>query len=196
MTTKTATLEGDATLPASKGRAGGILRILGLVIGAGVCAGGGFAGGWFMFSDAQSPMSDALRLIERDNGNTQVEPGKDGLQKAARPFPENSGFITSYYSFDETLTTNPAGSRRFVQLGVSLSTQYDAKVIEHVETHKLALRSDMLAVVSSFTEEQITGLAGREALAIALRDAINTRLESLEGFGGVESVFFPSFVIQ
>ena len=187
MTTKTATLEGDATLPASKGRAGGILRILGLVIGAGVCAGGGFAGGWFMFSDAQSPMSD---------GNTQVEPGKDGLQKAARPFPENSGFITSYYSFDETLTTNPAGSRRFVQLGVSLSTQYDAKVIEHVETHKLALRSDMLAVVSSFTEEQITGLAGREALAIALRDAINTRLESLEGFGGVESVFFPSFVIQ
>jgi len=196
MTAKNPTLEGDATSPARKGRAGGILRILGLAVGAAIFAGGGFAGGWFMFSGAQSPMNDALRLIERDTGNSQAEPGKDGLQKAARPLPENSGFITSYYSFDETLTTNPAGSRRFVQLGVSLSTQYDAKVMANVERHKVALRSDMLAVVSSFTEEQVTGLAGREALAVALRDAINARLESLEGFGGVESVFFPSFVIQ
>lgn len=194
MTTKNPTLEGDAASPARKGRAGGILRILGLVIGAGICVGGGFAGGWFMFSGAQSPMNDALRLIEREPANLTEDKG--GPQKTARPLPESSGFVTSYYSFDETLTTNPAGSRRFVQLGVSLSTQYDAKVMEHVDTHKVALRSDMLAVVSSFTEEQITGLAGRDALAVALRDAINARLESLEGFGGVESVFFPSFVIQ
>jgi len=37
---------------------------------------------------------------------------------------------------------------------------------------------------------------GRERMAAALRDAINERLEAIEGFGGVEGVFFPSFVLQ
>ena len=36
----------------------------------------------------------------------------------------------------------------------------------------------------------------REALAVALRDAINMKLEALEGFGGVEEVHFTSFVLQ
>jgi len=37
---------------------------------------------------------------------------------------------------------------------------------------------------------------GREGLAGALRDAINAKLEALEGFGGVEEVHFTSFVLQ
>jgi flagellar FliL protein len=54
----------------------------------------------------------------------------------------------------------------------------------------------MLAVISGFTESDVAGLEGREALADALRDAINRRLEELEGFGGVEDVFFATFVMQ
>jgi flagellar FliL protein len=114
----------------------------------------------------------------------------------ARPVPEAEAFVTSYYSFAEPLTTNLAASRRFLQIGITLSTQYDATVMTHVETHKAAIRSDMLAVAGSFTEEQIAGREGREALATALRDAINERLVALEGFGGVEGVFFTSFVLQ
>jgi flagellar FliL protein len=60
----------------------------------------------------------------------------------------------------------------------------------------MALRSDMLAVISGFTEAEVEGAEGRARLAAALRDAINARLEALEGFGGVEDVFFPSFVMQ
>jgi flagellar FliL protein len=66
----------------------------------------------------------------------------------------------------------------------------------NVETHKAAIRSDMLAVAGNFGEEQIAGREGREALATALRDVINERLVELEGFGGVEGVFFTSFVLQ
>jgi flagellar FliL protein len=138
-------------------------------------------------------MADALRLIDRQSDTTTAAPG---AARTPRPVPEAEAFVTTDYTFADTLTTNPAGSRRFLQVGVTLSTQYDAKVMTHVETHSAALRSDMLAVIGSFSEDEIAGREGREALAVALRDAINARLETLEGFGGIEGVFFPSFVLQ
>lgn len=175
---------------------GGILRMVGLVVGALAFAGAGFGGGWFYFSRVESPVSDALRLIEREAPDAAAETDPAQPQKVPRPVPETESFVTSYYTFEEPLTTNLAGSRRFLQVGISLSTQYDATVMTHVETHMAAIRSDMLAVAGSFTEEQLTGRDGRELLATALRDAINERLVALEGFGGVEGVFFTSFVLQ
>lgn len=50
--------------------------------------------------------------------------------------------------------------------------------------------------MSSFSEEDVTGQIGRDALAVALKDTMNARLEDLEGFGGIEGVYFPSFVMQ
>lgn len=192
-TSSASTAPADTVPPPRKG--GAIKRLLVLILVATICAGGGFGAGWFMFANTGSAMSDALRLIDRSSDNAST-PAEAGMPRQPRPTPESDSFVTSYYTFDEPLTTNPAGSRRFVQLGVSLSTQYDAQVMAHVETHKVAIRSDMLAVIGSFTEEQMTGTAGRTALADALRDAINARLEALEGFGGVEGVYFPSFVVQ
>jgi len=181
--------------PRPKGR-GGVLRLAGLGGMAVLFAAAGFGAGWFYFARVQSPVTEALRLIDRSDASSQTEPAAGSPQKVARQKPETESFVTSYYTFDEPLTTNPAGSRRFLQVGVTLSTQYDASVMAHVETHKAAIRSDMLAVIGSFSEEQTTGRAGREALAGALRDAINERLVALEGFGGVEGVFFTSFVLQ
>jgi len=203
MTTLSPTTDTDPSPPKPKRAAAGLVRAIGLVLGAVACGGAGFGAGWFMFSNHGSPMTEALRLIDRGEGVASASSrtgGTDGagsaLQRTPRPLPDKTAFVTSYYTFDEPLTTNPAGSRRFVQLGVSLSTQYDAKVMTHVDTHKVALRSDMLAVIGSFSEDQMTGPEGREGLATALRDAINTRLEALEGFGGIEGVYFPSFVVQ
>lgn len=201
MTTLAPTTDTDPSTAKPKRAATGLLRVIGLVFGAVACGGAGFGAGWYMFSSHGSPMSEALRLIDRGQGMTGTGTNSaDGagspLQRTPRPMPDSTAFVTSYYTFDEPLTTNPAGSRRFVQLGVSLSTQYDAKVMAHVDTHKVALRSDMLAVIGSFSEDQMTGPEGRESLATALRDAINARLEALEGFGGIEGVYFPSFVVQ
>jgi flagellar FliL protein len=69
-------------------------------------------------------------------------------------------------------------------------------VIEHVQTHQLALRSEVLGTISEFTEEEIQGKAGRDMLAVKMAEAINTKLEILEGFGGIENVHFTSFVLQ
>ena len=58
--------------------------------------------------------------------------------------------------------------------------------------HQLALRSEVLGVVSEYSVEQVEGKVGRDELAESIKDAINQRLEELEGFGGVEGVYFTS----
>ena len=94
------------------------------------------------------------------------------------------------------MTANLRDSKRFLQVQIGVSTQYDESVVKNVETHKIALQSDMLTVLSTFSEADIAGTEGRGHLADALKEAINARLEKAEGFGGVEDVFFPSFVLQ
>jgi flagellar FliL protein len=178
----------------AKGRSK-LLLLLGLPLGAMLFAGGGFGAAWFLYNQNNSPVTQALRMLE-----PQTDPNAPktsaGMPEQTRQVPADGAFSTTYFTFEPPLTTNPQGSRRFIQLGVTLSTQYDPKVMDFVKTHEAALRSDMLAVIGSFTEDAMNGRDGREALAAALRDAINERLEALEGFGGVEGVFFPSFVLQ
>ena len=69
-------------------------------------------------------------------------------------------------------------------------------MISNVDSHQLSLRSEILGTIGEFTEEEIQGKSGRDALALRLQAAINAKLEVLEGFGGVEGVFFTSFILQ
>ena len=66
----------------------------------------------------------------------------------------------------------------------------------NVDAHQLALRSEILGTMSEFTEESIQGKKGRNALAEALQQVINEKLEKLESFGGIDEVHFTSFVLQ
>ena len=114
----------------------------------------------------------------------------------AKPVEATGTFITSYYEFPGNFTTNLLDSRKFLQVAIGVSTQYDETVIQNVETHQLALRSEVLGVISEFTEEAVQGKEGRDAIAARMRDAINVKLEELEGFGGIGGVHFTSFVLQ
>ena len=91
---------------------------------------------------------------------------------------------------------NLKGSRRMLQVGIGVSTQYDDTVMMNVESHQLALRSIVLGVLSGYGEEDVAGIDGRSKVAVHLRDAINAKLEELENFGGIEEVHFTSFVMQ
>ena len=62
--------------------------------------------------------------------------------------------------------------------------------------HQLSLRSEILGMMSEFSEEEIQGKAGRDALSSAIAEAINKKLTELEDFGGVESAHFTSFMLQ
>ena len=60
----------------------------------------------------------------------------------------------------------------------------------------MALRSEVLGTIGTFTVDDVEGKPGRDDLANKIQDAINLKLEDLEGFGGVEGVHFTSFVLQ
>ena len=66
----------------------------------------------------------------------------------------------------------------------------------NVDSHQLALRSEILGIISEFTAEDVSNREGKKQLAEKLKEGINLILEDVEGFGGVENVHFTSFVLQ
>ena len=94
------------------------------------------------------------------------------------------------------MTTNLKGSRRFLQIGIGVSTKYDEAILTNVETHLTALKAEILAALSDYTEEMVEGREARKLLANDLKDVINAKLEDLEGFGGIEEVHLTSYVMQ
>ena len=172
-------------------------------IGPVALVGIGIGVGAFLFMPTQTPVEQVEELIEKKLQQAGQLPSADGEgeenaepQKVYKDTPSTDTFVTSYYTFPDNFTTNLKASKAFLQISVGVSTQYDETVIENVELHQLALRSEVLGVISEFTVEQVEGKTGREQLADTIKNAINARLEDLEGFGGVEGVFFTSFVLQ
>ena len=142
-------------------------------------------------------------MIEKKLRQAGQLPSQDGLneedlepQKVSKDTPVNETFVTSYYTFADNFTTNLNKSKQFLQISVGVSTQYDETVIENVEKHQMALRSEVLGVMGTYSADDIDGKIGRDKLADSIKDAINLKLDDLEGFGGVEGVHFTSFVLQ
>ena len=179
-----------------------ILRILIFVVAGLVLIGLGLGGGYVLFGGSQPDPSEEIesiiekKMAEADAERKAEEEAALGNEKVAKELPEIETFVTTYFEFPGTFTTNLKASRKFLQLGLGVSTQYDDEVITNVEDHQLALRSEILNVMSEFTEEDIQGKQGRENLARALADGINQKLMQLEDFGGIEEVHFTSFVLQ
>lgn len=183
---------------------GGLVKIIGLVFGGLLLIGVGLGAGFFMFGgQGLTPSAEIEQIIERKLKESGQLPEEDAevaedaepaLQKKETPSVDT--FVTSYFEFDGNFTSNLRDSRKFLQLGVGISTQYDETVVANVELHQLALRSEILGTVSDFTEEDISGKEGRDRLAAKMVEAINAKLEILEGFGGIDSVHFTSFVLQ
>ena len=181
---------------------GGLVKKLAIYGGGGLLMVGiGLAAGWLIFGNAQpDPSEEIEEIIERKmqerEAADEMEADNGTPSKLSKATPEEEVFETIYHEFAGTFTTNLAGSRKMLQLGIGVSTQYDDTVMMNVDAHQLALRSIILGVISDFSEDQVRGGEGRELLADALRAAINAKLEELENFGGVEDVHFTSFVLQ
>ena len=181
---------------------GGLVKKL-LIFGGGglVMIAVGLGAGWLIFGSAQPDPSEEIeeiierKLAERETAEAEADNSTEP-QKQSKETPGEDVFETIYHEFAGTFTTNLDGSRKMLQLGIGVSTQYDDTVMMNVESHQLALRSVILGVISNFSEEDVKGSSGREMLAVSIRDAINAKLEALENFGGIEEVHFTSFVLQ
>ena len=180
----------------------GTLKILGFAFGGLFLVGAGLGAGFFMFSSNQPDPSEEIeqiierKMVEADEKKAAEDKAAEGESKVAKETPEVKTFMTTYFEFPGTFTTNLMNSRKFLQVGLGVSTQYDDKVMANVEAHQLGLRSEILNTISEFSEADIQGKAGREQLAKALTESINQKLIALEDFGGVQEVHFTSFVLQ
>jgi flagellar FliL protein len=161
----------------------------------------GLGAGYLIFGSAQpEPAEEIEKIIERKMQEAEdqkvAEEDNASKQKTSKDTPEDETFVTIYHEFPGIFTTNLKESRRMLQVGIGVSTQYDDTVMVNVESHQLALRSVILNVLSGYSEEDVAGVDGRNRLAAELRDALNSKLEALENFGGIEEVHFTSFVKQ
>ena len=190
---------------------GGVV-LLGAGLGIGIFIGGG---------ESSDPSTEISQIIEKkENPEAKDKEGEDsenseevaeecaeeekdeegncpvGPKKIPKITPEEEIFATTYYEFPGNFTTNLKGSKRFLQISLGVSTQYDEQVMANVDSHQLALRSEILTIMSTFSPEDIAGREGKQKLADALKEGINETLVKVEGFGGVENVHFTSFVLQ
>ena len=146
--------------------------------------------------EAEEDASDAedeveMECSENADGEEECVP-----KKKVKKVNVEEKFLTTYYEFPGNFTTNLKASKRFLQITVGVSTQYDEEVMVNVESHQLALRGIILGVMSEFSQEDVAGRAGKQTLADSIKDALNIFLEDKEGFGGVEGIHFTSFVLQ
>ena len=188
----------------------GLIKIIIMVVAAILLIAVGLGIGYFIFGGEPEPdpSAEVNQIIEGKNTKEkeasgedvnkegEVE-GEDGvLQKNVKAIPEVNSYETTYFEFPGDFTTNLKNSRKFLQLSVGVSTQYDEKVMEVVDSHQLALRSEILSTVSDFTEEDISGSDGKKKLSERLMVVLNAKLEKLKEFPGIEDVYFTAFILQ
>ena len=125
-----------------------------------------------------------------------AEGGKEGEVALDVAGDGGSVYRTVYYSFSDDFTSNLRNSDALIQASIAASTRRDGRVLMWMKQHELAIRSGMLEVLADTPEEDAYTLAGKERLQKRLTAAINKVLTDSEGFGGVDAVYFKSFLVH
>jgi flagellar FliL protein len=136
-----------------------------------------------------------IRKGQEDPYAPKAEGGKEG-EGAEIDGEGGSEYRTAYYSFADEFTSNLKNSDALVQVSLACSTRRDGRVLMWIKKHELAIRSGMLEVLADTPEEDVTTMEGKERLQKRLTASINKVLTQTEGFGGIDAVYFKSFIIQ
>lgn len=190
MMAEAAAIAGDPAPSAKKGKKKLLFVALAALIVGGAGAGGGlFAAGMIGGHHDAEEKVDLPKLITRDGG--EEEAIGDGTKT-----PNPAKYKATYYPIEDNFTANLRDSDGFAQVGIGVSTYYDARVVDAVKLHEMAVRSAVLMTLSDQDKFVITTPKGKDDLKRALTKAVNNVLKEKEGFGGIADVYFTSFVIQ
>jgi flagellar FliL protein len=137
-----------------------------------------------------------IRKGEEDPYAPKGGEGKEGGEMLEVMGDGGSEFRTVYFVFPDDFTSNLKNSDGLVQVSLAASTRRDGRVLLWMKKHELAIRSSMLAVLADTPEEDAYTLPGKEHMQKRLTDAINKVLTEREGFGGVDNVYFKTFLVQ
>ena len=179
---------------------GGLLKmaLFSLVL---LAAGGGgtyaaFASG-MLGPDGEKEDPNPKLVLKGDEDPFPAASEGDLKDKAAVVHGAGGGkYRTAYYDFTEEFTSNLGNSGALVQVSLAASTHYDGRVLMWLDEHETALRSRVLAELAATDEMSLIEVHGKEELQKRLAKAMNEVLEEREGFGGVENVYFRSFIVQ
>lgn len=195
----------DAAEAPKKKKGGKLKKIMILLVGLLVVGGGGAAGGLYAMTGSVFGHAEAAEeeegperpeLVVREGVSESV--AERARTRAARPnaSPDPQVFQATYVPLEGNFTSNLSGGDAFVQIGLGVSTYYGEPITERLTQHNMAIRSAILMTLSEQDPDIITTLEGKEALKQELRNAINGVLTNREGFGGIDDVYFTSFVTQ
>lgn len=146
------------------------------------------------------------KLVERSDEPAEApaegEDGKVALKEGTvsvendRQRVDPKKFEVTYIGIDQSFTANLADGAGFVQIGISLATYYDGKVVQNIERQAVPIRSAVLMVLSQQDAAVLSTPQGKQILQRDLTGAINDVLRQKEGFGGIDNVYFTNLVIQ
>ncbi|MFA7604407.1 MAG: flagellar basal body-associated FliL family protein [Novosphingobium sp.] len=185
-----------------KKRGGIVLKVAMALALLGAGAGGvfGMVAAGVIGGDHEQKEDNKPRLIrkgEKDPYAPKAEGGKSGDSGSIEVEGEGgSEYRTSYYSFTDEFTSNLKNSDALIQVSLACSTRRDGRVLMWIKKHELAIRSELLEVLADTPEEEVMTMEGKDRLQKRLTAAINKVLTQTEGFGGVDAVYFKSFIIQ
>lgn len=189
----------DTEKKPKKGK-GLMVKALGGLVLLGLGGGGVFAavqtgliGGHAEAKEDNNPK--LIRKGEEDPYAPKAAEGEEGAGEAVYG-QGGSEYRTAYYTYEGDFTANLKGSDSLIQVSIAASTRRDGRVLMWQKEHELAIRSAVLAVLADTTEDEVTTIEGKARLQKRLTAAINKVLTDEEGFGGIDDVFFRSFIVQ
>lgn len=179
---------------------GGMMKILLMAVGGLVLVGGGVAGGMFAAgmglggSHAKAVEDpDAPKLVLREGQNADPTIAHKPVGSFA---PDPRRYKPSYYTMEQPFTSNLRDTDGIAQLSIGVSTFYDAKVLDNFKDNEMPIRSAILTTLANQDSMVLETPAGKAQLQNTLRDAINKVLIDKTGYGGIDDVYFTSFIIQ
>ncbi len=191
----------DKTDKPKKGKGKSLLKILlaGVVVAG---AGGGTVFGLLAAGVIQTASAEAKETGPQFVVKGEEDPYAPPAAKGGEGGPElvygegGTKYRTAYYSFAEEFTSNLSESDGLIQVSLAASTRRDGRVLMWLEEHQLAIRSRILVELAATPEEEIITSEGKQRLQKRLTDAVNEVLVEQEGFGGVDNVYFRTFIVQ
>jgi flagellar protein FliL len=185
-------------------------KLLLLSLGAILLAGGGAGVGLYLSGGVTGKQvhedPNRPKLVERsdepaepagegEGGETALKEGTVSVKNDRAPVDPKK-FEVTYVGLEQSFTANLADGAGFVQLGLSLATYYDGKVIQNIRRQSVPIRSAVLMILSQQDAAVLSTPQGKQLLQRDLTHAINHVLREKEGFGGIDNVYFSNLVIQ
>jgi len=172
----------------------GVIILIALFIG----------GGYFVYVSKQDSSNESEALIKRkahekvDELDKEAEAAKassSGINNVMKD-SVNTRFDNIYLQVDKEFMTNLKDSKKVMVIQIALMTHYDNRVFDNFKKHEFAIRSAIMDVIRQTTESEVERPSFRNELTSKIKIIINNVLVKYEDFGGVDDVFFTSFVIN